>query len=61
MRIGGVVSGIVLVVFGVVVIVLAVQGHNTVTSELKQQQITGTPDMTPAAITAEVNKAGLKG
>jgi hypothetical protein len=60
MRIGGVVSGIVLVVFGVVVIVLAVQGHNTVTSELKQQQITGTPDMTPAAITAEVNKAGLK-
>jgi hypothetical protein len=55
-----VVSGIVLIAFGVAVIVLAVQGRNTVTSELKQQQITGTPDMTPAAITAEVNKAGLK-
>jgi hypothetical protein len=27
---------------------------------LKQQQITGTPDMKPSAITAEVNKAGLK-
>jgi hypothetical protein len=60
MRVGGVVSGIVLIAFGIAVIVLAVQGHNTVSSELKQQQITGTPDMTPAAITTEVNKAGLK-
>ena len=59
-RLGGVVSGIVLIAFGVAVIVLAVRGNNTVTSELKQQQITGTPDMTPAAITTEVNKAGLK-
>jgi hypothetical protein len=59
-RIGGIVSGVVLTVFGVVVIVLALQGHNTVQTELKQQQITGTPDMTPANITAEVNKAGLK-
>jgi hypothetical protein len=59
-RIGGIVSGGVLIAFGIVVIVLAVQGRNTVTSELKQQQITGTPDMSPSAITAEVNKAGLK-
>jgi hypothetical protein len=58
--IGGIVSGAVLIAFGIVVIVLAAQGHNTVTTELKQQQITGTPDMTPSAITTEVNKAGLK-
>ena len=59
-RIGGIVSGGVLIAFGIVVIVLAVMGNNTVKTELKQQQITGTPDMTPSAITAEVNKAGLK-
>ena len=59
-RIGGIVSGGVLIAFGIVVIVLALQGHNTVKTELERQQITGTPDMTPAAITDEVNKAGLK-
>jgi len=53
LRWGGVASGVVLIAFGVVVIVLAINGHNTVTDELKQQQITGTPDMTPQAIKAE--------
>lgn len=57
---GGVVSGLILVVFGIVVIVLALNGHHTVTTELKQQKITGTPDMTPQAIKAEGAKAGLK-
>ena len=57
---GGVASGGVLVVFGILVIVLAAMGRNTVHDELKQQQITGTPDMTPAAIQAEAAKAGLK-
>jgi hypothetical protein len=59
-RWGGVVSGAILMVFGIVVIVLAINGHNTVTTELKQQNITGTPDMTPSAIKAEGEKAGLK-
>src|SRR6476659_107753 len=40
--------------------VLAANGHSTVTDELKQQQITGSPDMTPTAIKAEAAKAGLK-
>jgi hypothetical protein len=60
LRIGGVISGGVLIVFGIVVIVLAINGRNTVHNELKQQQITGTPDMTPTAIQAEGAKAGLK-
>jgi hypothetical protein len=60
LRIGGLVSGAVLIVFGAVVIVLAVDGRNTVHDELKQQQIVGTPDMTPSAIKAEGAKAGLK-
>ena len=59
-QIGGVIAAVVLVAFGVVVIVLAAKGHSTVTDELKQQQITGTPDMTPTAIKAEGAKAGLK-
>jgi hypothetical protein len=60
LQIGGVVSGAVLIVFGIVVIVLAINGRNTVHSELQQQQITGTPDMTPDAIKGEGTKAGLK-
>jgi len=50
----------VLIAFGVVVIVLAIWGQNTVTDELKRQKITGTPDMTPSAIKESVEKAGLK-
>jgi len=60
LQIGGLISGGVLVAFGIVVIVLAINGRNTVRDELTQQQITGTPDMTPAAIKAEGAKAGLK-
>ena len=59
-RWGGVLAGAVLIVFGIVVIVLSINGHTTVTSELKQQKIVGTPDMTPTAIKAEGAKAGLK-
>ena len=59
-RWGGVGAGAVLIAFGIVVIVLAINGHNTVTNELEQQKITGTPDMTPSAIKAEGAKAGLK-
>ena len=59
-RWGGVGAGAVLIAFGIVVSVLAINGHNTVTHELEQQKITGTPDMTPSAIKAEGAKAGLK-
>ena len=59
-EIGGLVAGAVLIVFGVVAIAMGVGGRNTVGNELKLQQISGTPDMTPAAIKAEAAKAGLK-
>jgi Tfp pilus assembly major pilin PilA len=58
--IGGVVAGAVLIAFGIVVIVLAINGQHTLKNELKNQQITGTPDMTPTAIKAEAEKAGLQ-
>jgi len=56
LEIGGIVAAVVLIAFGVAAIVLAVQGNNTVNSELKDQQITGTPDMASdsAAIKGEV-------
>ena len=59
-RIGGIVAGGVLIAFGVVTIVLAIYGQHTVKTELERQKITGTPDMSPAAIQEEANKAGLK-
>ncbi len=59
-RIGGFIAGGVLIIFGIVTIALAIYGHHTVTTELERQKITGTPDMSPDAIAAEANKAGLK-
>jgi hypothetical protein len=59
LEIGGVAAGVVLIAFGAAALVIANNGKNTVANELKFQQITGTPDMTPAAITAEAKAAGL--
>jgi hypothetical protein len=56
---GGVAAGILLVAFGIGAIVLSFQGRNTVTQSLKEQQIVGTPDMTPSAIKGEAKAAGL--
>jgi len=57
---GGVAAGIVLIAFGIAAIVLGVNGKNTVSNELSQQQIVGSADMTPSAIKAEAAAAGLK-
>jgi hypothetical protein len=54
------VAGGVLIAFGIVTIVLAIYGHHTVKTELERQKITGTPDMSPAAIEEEAKNAGLK-
>ena len=58
-EIGGVVAAAVLIAFGIVAIVMGFNGRSTVTNSLKQEKIVGTPDMTPAAIKAEAQKAGL--
>ena len=60
LEIGGVAAGVVLIAFGVAAIVLGMNGKSTVSTELKNQQIVGTPDMTPKAIAGEVKAAGLK-
>lgn len=60
LELSGVAAGIILIAFGIAAIVLGSNGKSTVGSELKQQQIVGTPDMTPAGIKSEAAAAGLK-
>src|SRR6476660_677017 len=58
-EIGGFVAAAVLIAFGIVAIVMGVNGRSTVRDSLKLEQIVGSPDMTPTAIAAEAKQAGL--
>jgi hypothetical protein len=58
-QIGGFVSAVVLVAFGIGAIVMGVNGRSTVQDSLKQEYIVGSPDMTPTSIKAEAKEAGL--
>ncbi|MGZ4332792.1 MAG: hypothetical protein ACXVRK_14030 [Gaiellaceae bacterium] len=58
-EIGGLVAAAVLIVFGVVAIVMGVNGRNTVNSSLSHEYIVAGSDMTPSAIKAEAQKAGI--
>ena len=58
-EIGGLVAAAVLIAFGVVAIVMGVNGRNTVNSSLSHEYIVGGADMTPAAIKAEAQKSGI--
>jgi hypothetical protein len=57
---GGIAAAVILIAFGIGAIVLSVNGKNTVKDSLAAENITGTPDMTPDAITKEAQQAGLK-
>jgi hypothetical protein len=59
-RLGGIVAGILLVAFGVGAIVTGIAGRHEVNTDIKREQIVGTPDMKPAIIAQEADKAGLK-
>jgi len=58
---GGIAAAVVLIAFGVTSIVMGVNGRDTVRSNLNKELIVGTPDMTPKAIAAEAQAAGLTG
>jgi hypothetical protein len=58
---GGIAASIILIAFGAGSIAIGAWGINNVRDNLKLEQITGSPDMTPAAIKAEGQKAGLTG
>ena len=57
---GGVGASVILIAFGIGATWVGVSGRDQVRSNLKLEQITGTPDMTPSAIKAEAAKAGLR-
>ncbi len=59
LEIGGFVSAAVLIVFGVVAIAMGVNGRHTVNSSLSHEYIVAGSDMTPSAIKAEAQKAGI--
>jgi len=57
---GGLAAAVVLIAFGIGALVMGVNGRDTVRSNIANEQIVGTPDMTPSAIKAEATAAGLK-
>jgi hypothetical protein len=56
---GGIAASVVLIAFGAGSIGIGAWGINNVRDNLKLEQISGSPDMTPSAIKAEGAKAGL--
>ena len=59
LELGGIFSAIVLIAFGIGAIATGIDGRSTVNDNLSQEQITGTPDMTPAGIKKTAADAGL--
>ena len=53
----GVFASVVLIAIGAGAIVMGLSGRSEVGTQLKQEQITGTPDMSPSGIAAEVTAA----
>ena len=55
----GVVASVVLIAFGIGAVVMGLSGRSEVGTNLKREQIVGTPDMTPAGIKKEIAAAKL--
>lgn len=58
-RLGGVLAAIVLIVFGIASAVEGLDGRTTVRDALGQEAVTGEVGMTPPAVAAKVERAGL--
>jgi len=58
-EIGGLVAAAVLIAFGVTAVAMGVNGRHTVNKSLSSEYIVGSADMTPSAIRAEAQKAGV--
>jgi small-conductance mechanosensitive channel len=56
----GFAAGAILIAFGIAAIVMGFNGRSTVNDSLEQENIVGSPDMTPSAIAKEAKEAGLK-
>jgi hypothetical protein len=58
---GGLLAGIVLIAFGVGAFLMSYNARSTVQDELQREQIVGSEDMSPSAIQAGIDEAGLTG
>lgn len=56
---GGMLAGVVLIAFGIGALILSFNARSTVTDELTREQIVGSEDMSPSAIQAGIQEAGL--
>jgi hypothetical protein len=59
-RLAGIIAGLVLVAFGIGAIVIGSSGRHEVSTDVKREQIVGTPDMKPSLIAVAAKEAGLK-
>ena len=60
LEIGGIIAGVIMIVFGVGALVMSINARNTVGDELTREKIVGSADMSPAAITVAMKEAGLQ-
>jgi hypothetical protein len=58
---GGLLAGVVLIAFGVGALLMSFDARSTVKDELAREQIVGSDDMSPSAIQAGIDEAGLTG
>ena len=56
---GGYAAAAILVAFGLAALIMGMSGRTEVRTDVKREQVVGTPDMTPAAILAEAKQAKL--
>ena len=56
---GGLLAGIVLIIFGIGALILSIDARSTVKDELSREHIVGSEDMSPEAIQAGIDEAGL--
>ena len=61
LKYGGFLAGAVLIIFGAIAITMGFNGRSTVHDSLKLEAITGSDDMTPAAIATEGQGGRLAG
>jgi putative Mn2+ efflux pump MntP len=58
---GGILAGVVLIAFGIGALLMSFDARNTTRDEIKREQIVGSEDMSPTAIQAGIDEAGLTG
>ena len=59
LEIGGAIAAVVLIAFGIAAVIMGANGDSTVKDSISQEEIVGTPDMSPDAIKEEVDESGL--